>query len=353
MESKFVEQRYRSDGVQWGKSVLNPKLAQVKLIAGRSNPKLAQEIADYIGIKPIKCKIIDFANKEIYVEIEESIRGHDVYFIQTGSSNQNSINDYFVEALQVADACRRCDAKSISIVYTLFPYARSDKKDKPRVAIMSSVIANMLIASGYSRIITMDIHSGQSQGFIDKPFDNLYAKNIHIENLRKTIFKDCDKINEEFILVAPDMGSSKRIRAYAEKLQISHAVMEKQRDYSKPGTVSKSVLMADEAVVRGKTAIVIDDIADSFGTMIAAVNDLLTHGIINVIVIVTHGIFSGQAIERINNCKELIAVIVTDTVDQTEHMKACSKISVVPTAAVFGEVITRIILGGSIATMFD
>jgi ribose-phosphate pyrophosphokinase len=180
----------------------------IRLITGRSNEKLAHCIASYLGKPLVNCKIIDFANGEIYVEIEENVRGRDVYFIQTGSGFEGrSINDHYMEAIQVADACRRSDVKSICIIYALFPYARSDKKDKPRVSIMSSVIANGLEQAGYSRIITMEIHAPQSQGVTKLPFDNLYGKNIHISNLKKTIFKNLteDEIKSKFVLVAPDL----------------------------------------------------------------------------------------------------------------------------------------------------
>ena len=329
-------------------------MENIKLIAGRSNPILAQKIADYLELKLVKCKIIDFSNGEVYFEIQENVRGKIVYFIQTGAGDEiRSINDYHVEALQVADACRRSGASSIGIIYATFPYARSDKKDKPRVSIMSAVIANGLKDAGYSRIISMDIHAAQTQGVTTISFDNLYAINLHIENLRKTLFMGLnqDEINEKYILVAPDMGSSKRIRAYANKLQMECSVMDKQRDYSKPGTVAKSVLMGGD--ITNKTAIIIDDMADSMGTMISAINDLVSHGVKDVIVIVTHGIFSGPAIDRINNCKYINQVITTNTIDQTINCQRCSKLSVVDTSSLFAEVIKRIHNDGSISVLFE
>lgn len=329
----------------------------VKLIAGRSNPQLAQDIAKYLGLELVKCKIIDFADGEIYVEIQENIRGMNVYFIQTGAKSADgkfSVNDSYVEAIEVADACRRSDAASIGVIYATFPYARSDKKDKPRISIMSSVIANGLKDAGYQRIICMDIHAGQTQGVTTIPFDNLFAINLHIENLRKTLFNGLsqEQINEKYILVAADLGGSKRIRAYAEKLGMLSAVMDKQRDYSKPGTVSESVLVTKHSVL-GKTAIVVDDMADSMGTMIAAVDDLVDHGIEEVIVIITHGFFSYPAIDRINNCKHIKNVIVTDTIDQSVNITKCSKLLVVNTSALFGEVIKRLKCGGSVSSLFE
>lgn len=326
------------------------------IIAGRSNPGLAKRIANYLGGDLIKCKIINFANGEIYVEFQENIRNKNLFFVQTGANSSDksaSINDYYVEAIQVADACNRSGASSISIICPTFPYARSDKKDKPRVSIMSSVIANGYKNAGFSRIISIDIHSGQLQGMTTLPFDNLYAKTLHINNLRAKVFRDLtlEQINEQFVLIAPDMGSSKRIRAYAEKLQMKCSIMDKQRDYSKIGTIMNSVLIGTD--VKDKIAIIVDDMADTMGTMLAAINDLKTHGVKSVIIIVTHGVLSDPAISRINECELISQVIVTDTIDQTRNLELCPKLSVVGTASLFGEAIKRIICGGSLSELFE
>jgi ribose-phosphate pyrophosphokinase len=328
----------------------------IKLIAGRSNYLLALSISKALNIALTDCHIIDFANSEIYVDIGETVRGYNVWFIQTGSKDeQHSVNDYFVEAIQVGDACRRSSAASIGIIYAMFPYSRSDKKDKPRVSIMSAVIAHGLENAGYSRILTMDIHAAQTQGIISIPFDNIYAKNIHITNLKNTIFSNLshDKINETYVLVAPDTGGIKRVRAYAHKLSMSYCVMDKYRDYSKPGSMPVSILMNNGLSVSGKIAILIDDIADTMGTMIAAINDLLIHGISEVIILVTHAILSGPAIERINNCDAIKYVITTDTIDQTRHCELCPKITVVSTGQLFAEVIRRIVIHQSVSDLFE
>ena len=328
---------------------------RVKLIAGRSNPGLAQRIAVYLNLPLVKCKFSTFGNGEVYVEIQENVRHTKVFFIQTGAGSadgKRSINDHFMESLAVADACVRSDVASIGIIYATFPYARSDKKDRPRVAIMSSVIASALGDVGYDRIICMDIHAAQTQGVVSLPFDNLYAIKLHIDNLRQTVLAGLsqEEINEKFILVAPDMGGIKRIHAYADRLHMHHAVMDKQRDYSKASVVEKSVFMGGD--VRGKTAIVIDDMVDSMGTMVAAVKDLEEHGVKDVIVVVTHGVLSSPAIDRINGCDPISQVIVTDTIDQSENMTKCSKLKLVGTAAVFGEVIRILACGGSISELF-
>lgn len=329
---------------------------KIRIIAGRSNYNLAQKIANYLGLQLVNCTITDFANGEFYVEISENIRGMNVFFIQTGAGSldkRHSINDYYVEALQVADACKRSDVTSVNIIYPLFPYARSDKKNKPRVSIMSSVIANGLKDAGFSRIICMDIHAGQTQGVVKLPFDNLYAIKLQLEYLKENIFNGLtpEEINNKFVLVSPDVGGCNRIRDFAKRLEMHHAIMDKQRDYSKPGTVIRTILIGDD--IKDKTAIVIDDMADTMGTMISAVDTFKQYGVKNIIIVVTHGILSHPAITRINNCDLISQIIVTDTTDQSINLIRCDKLRVVETAGLFGEVIKRLICGGSISKLFE
>lgn len=327
---------------------------KVRLIAGRSNPELAQKIADYLGIPLIRTKITDFANSEIYVEIQENIRGKRVYFIQTGAARDGkTVNDFYVEALQVADACMRSDVKSIGLICPTFFYARSDKKDKPRVSIMSSLVANCLQKAGYSRMICMDIHAGQTQGVVQLPFDNLYDVNYQIDYMRNTLFNGLteSEINKKFILVSPDAGGFKRIHDYASRLNMESATMNKERDYSTANKVLKSTLLGGD--VSGKTAIIIDDIGDTFGTMIKAIDDLKTHGVQNCIIVVSHGVFSGPAISRINDCDLIHKVITTNAIDQSDNLEKTNKLEVVDISSLFGEVIKRIHCGGSISCLFN
>jgi len=333
--------------------LLESKMNDIKLIAGRSNEKLARSIADSLDTELVKCTIKDFPNGEIIVDIDQSVRGKTVYFIQTGASDKDhSLNDYYVEAIQVADACRRSGTASISIIYAAFPYARSDKKDKPRISIMSAVIANGLKDAGYSRIICMDIHASQTQGVTTIPFDNLYAIDLHIHNLLITVFRGLTikEINDEFVLIAPDNGGSKRIRAYAEKLKMSHAIMDKQRNYAQSGTVPNCVLTGGD--VKGKTAIIIDDIADTMGTMVGALRDLTRHGVNDVIIIVTHGVLSKPALDRINDNSKILSVIVTNTIDQTANCMTCPKLRVVDTSELFADTIRALAVNGSISALF-
>ena len=337
-------------------------MENVKVIAGRSNSPLAQGICSFLGIKSTDCLIESFANGEIKVEINENIRGHDVYIIQTGASTTSgSINDYLVETLLLIDACKRADAIKVNVIFAYFPYARSDKKDRPRVPIAASMVTNVLTAAGCDRIITMDLHSGQIQGFTNHiPFDNLYGIKLHIENLRSTIFRKAiaqeatelthQEINQKFILVSMDVGGAKRIKEYAKRLSMSYAIMDKQRDYSKSNTVLKSVLIGD---VKDKIAICIDDMADTCGTILAGIEDLKVHECKGAIILVTHGILSGPAVTRINTCNFIESVIVTNTLDQSENLKLIPKLRVIDCSNLFAEIIRIITLKGSLSSMFD
>ena len=347
-------------------------MENVKVIAGRSNSPLAQGICSFLGTKSTDCLIESFANGEIKVEINENIRGHDVYIIQTGASTTSgSINDYLVETLLLIDACKRADATKVNVIFAYFPYARSDKKDRPRVPIAASMVTNVLTAAGCDRIITMDLHSGQIQGFTNHiPFDNLYGIKLHIENLRSTLFREAtaqeataqeataqeatelthQEINQKFVLVSMDVGGAKRIKEYAKRLSMSYAIMDKQRDYSKSNTVLKSVLIGN---VKDKIAICIDDMADTCGTILAGIEDLKEHECKGAIILVTHGILSGPAVYRINTCNFIESVIVTNTLDQSENLKLIPKLKVIDCSNLFAEIIKRLTLGGSVSEMFN
>lgn len=333
-------------------------MEDIKVIAGRSNPSLAKGICSALGVKSTSCTIESFANGEIKVEINESIRGHKVYIVQTGASTSSgSINDHLVETLLLIDACKRADAKKINLILACFPYARSDKKDHPRIPIAGSMVTNLLIEAGCDRIITMDLHSGQIQGFTNTiPFDNLYGIKLHIENLQKNLFgksttqEDVTQINQKFVLVSMDGGGAKRIKEYAKRLSMSYAIMDKQRDYSKSNTVLKSVLIGN---VKDKIAICIDDMADTCGTILAGIEDLKEHGCKGAIILVTHGILSGPAAFRLNHCDFIESVIVTNTLDQTENSKLIPKLKVIDCSNLFAEIIKNIASKRSVSSMFN
>lgn len=325
----------------------------VKIIAGRSNKPLAQSISFHLGKQLVNCTIDSFANGEIKVEINENVRGSHVFIIQTGGSdNDNSINDYLVETLLLIDALKRADASKVDVVIACFPYARSDKKDKRGTPIGASMVANILKASGCDRVISMDLHAGQIQGYTNLPFDNLYGIKLHIDNLQNTLFKglSSDEINNKYVLVSLDLGGSKRTKEYAKRLNMSYALMDKQRDYSKSNTVLKSVLVGN---VKNMICLCIDDMVDTMGTCLAGMTDLQEHGAKSAIVLATHGVLSGPAAKRINECDFIDQVIVINTLDQTKNLQIIPKLQVIDSSSLFKKVIHRLICGGSISELFN
>jgi ribose-phosphate pyrophosphokinase len=332
-------------------------MSEIRLIAGRSNPELANLVSEKLEVELTKLKIVDFANTEIGVEINETVRKYDCYILQTGGTNPGkSINDYIVELTLLITACRLSSAKSITVIAPCFPYARSDKKDSPRVPITAAMIANIFKSLGATRIISLDLHSGQIQGFTDIPFDNFYCINFHIRNLKATIFKDLtqDQIDARFVLAAPDVGSAKCCESYAKKMSMKHILMHKHRSYDKANTVLDTLLIGIDGIVKDKTVIIVDDIIDTMGTMISAVEQLKSVGAKDVILVATHGIFSSPALERLNECEMITKVIVTNSLPQLENMKKSPKIEVVDVSKPLAEMIKRLQTGNeSISQLFE
>jgi ribose-phosphate pyrophosphokinase len=327
-----------------------------KFIAGNSNPELAKNIVDNLGKKLTDCTLDKFLNSELRIEINENVRGSDVFIIQTGcENNEYSVSDHVFELCSLVDACKRSSVKSVTAIIPCYPYARSDKKDKPRVPINGALIAKWLGTSGVDRIICMDLHSGQIQGFTDIPLDNLYAINLLIKKLMESIFRglSVDERNEKFILVSPDNGALKTVNAYAKKLKMKFVTMHKQRDYSQKSVVSKSLLIGEKEDIEGKIGIIIDDIGDSFGTMVAAANELREKDVKDIIIVITHGFFSGDAFRKINECEVIKKIIVTNTIPQKENLMKSDKLMIVDTSPLFAEVIRRLITRGSLSELFE
>lgn len=327
---------------------------QVCLIAGNSNIELAQSISNYLNIPLTSISITKFNNTELAVKCNENIRQKSVFVIQTGSalSSNYSVNDALVELLTICNACTLSSPSHLTAIVPNFPYARSDKKDMPRTCINAKMVCQLLETQGVERIASMDLHSGQIQGFFNGPFDNLYGINIFISYLKKHyLISDEEKNN--FVLVSPDAGSIKRVTSYAERLQLAHIIMHKQRDYTKVSHVVNSVIVGDVSGLGGKTGILIDDIVDTAGTMNAVVNELSETGMKNFIIIATHGIFSAPALDRINANDMITSVIVTNTISQVENIKKCNKIVSIDVGPLFGEAIKRMITGESISELFE
>ncbi|KAG0681144.1 ribose-phosphate pyrophosphokinase [Kluyveromyces marxianus] len=308
----------------------------IKLLAGNSHPDLAERIAKKLGLPLANIGVYQYSNQETSVTIGESIRDEDVYIIQTGTGEQE-INDFLMELLIMIHACRTASARRITAVIPSFPYARQDKKDKSRAPITAKLVAQMLETAGCDHVITMDLHASQIQGFFHIPVDNLYAEPSVLHYIRHNT--DIDNA----ILVSPDAGGAKRVASLADKLDLNFALIHKERQ--KANEVSRMVLVGD---VTGKSCLLIDDMADTCGTLVKASETLLEHGAKEVLAIVTHGIFSGSAEQKLNNSR-LSRIVCTNTVPVDLDINILDQIDISPTLA---EAIRRLHNGESVSYLF-
>lgn len=315
------------------------------LISGFGSEGLTKSIHKYSGLDLCDIKLDHFGNGETQVEINTNIRNRHVIIVcQTRSG---FVNDDFMSTSLILDACERSDAGKITLVLPYYPYARSDKKDHPRVPIGAANIARILKSYNIDNIISLDLHAGQLQGLFDKGFHNLYIVN-YMRDLIQERYSNLD-----YVLVSPDAGSIKRIEAYAKKLEKDYIILHKQRDYTKKSTIKNSIIIGEPDQYVGKVGIVIDDIADSCGTIQKAVDELVSHGMKEVIVIVTHGVLSGPAISRINSCTNIREVIVTNSLPQEENMKKCDKLYTLDAGRLITQALLAITKGESVSTLFD
>ncbi|XP_011703890.1 PREDICTED: ribose-phosphate pyrophosphokinase 1 isoform X1 [Wasmannia auropunctata] len=340
--------------------VLQSRMPNIKVFSGTSHPDLAQRIVDRLGIDIGKVVTKKFSNLETCVEIGESVRGEDVYIVQSGSGE---VNDNLMELLIMINACKIASASRVTAVIPCFPYARQDKKDKggdggdsknqivmksnewkfrSRAPISAKLVANMLSVAGADHIITMDLHASQIQGFFDIPVDNLFAEPAVLKWIKENIVEWRNSI-----IVSPDAGGAKRVTSIADRLNVEFALIHKER--KKANEVASMVLVGD---VKDRVAILVDDMADTCGTICHAAEKLLEAGATKVYAILTHGIFSGPAITRINNaCFE--AVVVTNTIPQDGHMKDCPKIQCIDVSMMFAEAVRRTHNGESVSYLFS
>jgi ribose-phosphate pyrophosphokinase len=310
----------------------------MKLVVCNSNPPLSNEICKILKQNPVEAEIKKFADGEVFVEIKESLRGQDVFILQ---STSKPVNDNLVELLVTIDAVKRASAKTIFVVMPYFGYARQDRKVSPRTPISAKLIANLLEASGASHIVTIDLHAGQIQGFFDIPVDNMYAQPIFVSHIKNSISLD------EIVITSPDVGGIARARAAAKKLNSPIAIIDKRRE--KAG-VSEVMNIIGEVV--GKTCIIIDDIVDSAGTLCNAANALVSVGARSVIAYITHGVLSGNAIEKIESSK-ISKLFITNSIDLSEEARACKKIEVLSVAPLLAEVVTRIASNFGVSTLSE
>ena len=310
----------------------------MKILSGTSNPRLSKEISKKLKLKLINTNIKRFADGEIYIEINENIRGNSVFVIQSTST---PANDNIMELLLCIDALRRSSAKNITAVIPYFGYARQDRKVAPRTSISAKVVSNLITNAGASRIVTVDLHAGQIQGFFDIPVDNLFTTPMFARYIKKK-FK-----TKNLVCVSPDVGGVQRTRGLATKIKADLAIIDKRRP--EPG---KSQVMNIIGDVKGKNCIIVDDIIDSGGTIINAVEALKKAGAIDVYVFITHAVLSGEAAEKIQKSK-IKKLIITDTIDNSLKVKNNSKIEVISIAPLMAEAINRISNSTSVSDLFN
>ena len=310
----------------------------MKILSGTSNQKLSKEISKLLKLKLVNTNIKRFSDGEIYIEINENIRGNSVFVIQ---STSNPANDNLMELLLCIDALRRSSAKNITAVIPYYGYARQDRKVVPRTSISAKVVANLITNAGASRVVTVDLHAGQIQGFFDMPVDNLFTTPLFARYIKKKLK------NKKLICVSPDVGGVQRTRGLATKIKADLAIIDKRRP--KPG---KSQVMNIIGNVKGKTCIIVDDIIDSGGTIINAVDALKKNGATEVYVFITHAVLSGDAANKIKKSK-IKKLVITDTIDNYQKIKNNNKIEVLSISSLMAEAIKRISNSTSVSDLFN
>ena len=310
----------------------------MKLLACNSNRILSQEIANYLGLKLIDAEVKNFADMEVFVEIKENVRGEDIFVLQ---STSYPANDNIMELLIAIDALRRASAKRITAVIPYFGYARQDRKAAPRTPISAKLVANLITSAGADRVLTVDLHAGQIQGFFDIPLDNLYAAPVFVRDIKKNFdLKD-------LVVVSPDVGGLVRARAIASKIGSDLAIVDKRRP--KAG-VSEVMNIIGE--VEGKNCIIVDDMVDSGGTLCNGAEALLEKGANSVSAYITHGVLSGKACERIANSK-LKNLVITNSIEPRIETLSVKNIRIINVASLLGDAIRNITQEKSVSTLFD
>jgi ribose-phosphate pyrophosphokinase len=310
----------------------------MKVVAGNSNRPLAEAICSYLHLPLTKAVVRRFNDMEIFVEIQENVRGQDMFVVQSTSF---PANDHLMELLIIIDALRRASAKRVTAVIPYFGYARQDRKPGPRTPISAKLVANLIERAGADRVLTLDLHAGQIQGFFDIPTDNLFAGPVMVRDIKT--HNDV----ENTVVVSPDVGGVVRARALAKRLSTPLAIVDKRRD--RPGESEVMNIIGD---VEGKSCILIDDIVDSGGTLCNAAEALLEKGARDVTAYITHGVLSGGAVARITNSK-LKQLVITDSILPTEAVKIARNIRVIPIATLLGEAIGRTSREESVSSLFE
>ena len=323
-----------------------PIVNEPKLITGNANLTLAKAISRRMslhrGLKVglVEARVERFNDQEVFVEVYENVRGEDMFIIQPTS---NPANDNLMELLIMADALKRSSASRITAVIPYFGYARQDRRSKARTPISAKLIANMIVQSGIERVLTMDLHATQIQGFFDIPVDNLYASPIFSLDILHQFQNDID----DLMIVSPDVGGVARARELASRLGAPLSIVDKRRE--KAGEISEMTVIGD---VKGKKCLIVDDICDTAGTLCKAAEVIKQNGASEVHAYITHGVLSGPAVERISN-SVMKSLVITDSIEASINVKAASNIRIVPTAPLFAQAILNIWNGTSVSSLFD
>ncbi len=313
-------------------------MRRMVLVSGTSNPTLSKKISEFLDVPLVNPQIRRFANGEIYCEMEKNVRGADVFVIQSTCA---PVNENLMELLIIVDALKRASANSITAVVPHYGYSRQDRKGAPRTPITAKLVADMMTVAGATRVVTMDLHAGQIQGFFNIPFDNIFASPVLLDYVQKNL----DLTN--LITVSPDAGGVERVRHYAKKLEADLALIDKRR--TGPNVAEAMNVIGD---VNGKDCIIIDDMIDTAGTLVQAAKALRKNGARRIYAAATHPVFSDPAIQRIAECEELEAVLVTDTIPLSEKARKLDKIKVVTTADILAKAIHRTFNHDSVSSLF-
>jgi len=310
----------------------------MKLVAGNSNRALAEAIADYLELPLARCLVRRFADQEIFVEIQENVRGEDLFIIQ---STSYPANDHLMELLIIIDAARRASARRITAVLPYFGYARQDRKPSARTPISAKLVANLIVEAGAHRVLTLDLHAGQIQGFFDIPTDNLFSVPVFTRDIK------AHHDIADVMVVSPDVGGVVRARALAKRIDAPLAIVDKRRE--RPGEAEVMNIIGN---VSGRRCVLFDDIVDSGGTLVNAAAALMDKGAASVLAYITHGVLSGGAVARITAAK-LEELVITDSIQPTEAVIAAPNIRVCPIATLIGEAIARTANEKSVSSLFD
>ena len=314
-------------------------MKDLRLFTGRANPRLACGICDYLQIEPGRIEVSDFSDGEVFVQIQENIRGQDVFLVQ---STCQPANHHLMELLIMADACRRASAARITAVIPYFGYGRQDRKDRPRVPITAKLVADLIAAAGVNRVLALDLHAGQLQGYFNMPVDHLFAAPVLVEHFKQQNLQN-------LTIIAPDAGGVERATAFAKRLDASLAIIDKRRDRDKKN-IAKVMHIVGE--VRDRDVLIADDIVDTAGTLVEATGALLRAGARRVFAGAAHAVLSGPAMQRLGS-SDLQQLAVTDTIPLGAKGNEADRVHVLSVAPLLGEAIRRIHSDDSVSSLFN